>query len=316
MACHGGTCGGLVYRFTQQGVWLVSSRIGAITTRRAPSGRRGAVITPLIGALIFMSLLFGAVSVYLGEEVHESATLPTDQHVLRAIDSRTAAWPVVVGNDVSLLGTEVVLGVVGVALIGWFALRRRWLDALFLLGALGGYVVLTFLLKHVVNRERPVAFFRIPESGPSYPSGHMLGATCLAFALGSLLWRRTASRGLKAGGSVALFLMVPLVALSRLMLGVHYPTDVLGSIVDVRADRAALRRRTVAHGTHTASAQRGVARRRSWNLLTERDTPCREFPSRKDPCGATPVLATARTVLSSLGWWPRSFARWHDSCAQ
>lgn len=209
----------------------MSSRIGTVPTRSVQQGLRWAVLTPLIGALILISLLFGMVSVYLGEEVHESATLPTDQRVLRAIDNRTASWPVAVGNDLSLLGTEVVLGVVGVALIGWFALRRRWLDALFLLGALGGYVMLTLLVKHLVNRVRPISFFRIPESGPSFPSGHTLGVTCLAFALGFLLWRSAASRGLKAMGISALILAVPLVALSRLMLGVHYPTDVLGSIV-------------------------------------------------------------------------------------
>ena len=209
----------------------MSSRIGSISARTVSLGLRQAVFTPLIGMLILVSLLFGAVSVYLSEEVHESATLPTDQRVLHAIDDRTASWPVAVGNDVSLLGTEMVLGVGGIALIGWFALRRRWLDGLLLLGALGGYVVLTLLVKHIVNRERPIAFFRIPESGPSFPSGHTLGVTCLVFAFGFLLWRSAASRAVKAVGSVALLLAVPLVALSRLMLGVHYPTDVLASVL-------------------------------------------------------------------------------------
>lgn len=209
----------------------MSSRIGTVLGRTGSSGLRQAAFTPLIGVLILVSLFFGAVSVYLGEEVHESATLPTDQRILHAIDDRTASWPVAVGTDVSLLGTEVVIGVVGVGLTAWFLVHRRWLDALLLLGALGGYVVLTLFVKQVVNRERPIAFFRIPESGPSFPSGHTLGATCLAFAFGFLLWRSAASRGLKAAGIVALFLAVPLVALSRLMLGVHYPTDVLGSVL-------------------------------------------------------------------------------------
>ncbi|MCA1669250.1 MAG: phosphatase PAP2 family protein [Thermomicrobia bacterium] len=209
----------------------MSSRTGTVSARLASFGLRRALLTPLLGALLLVSLLFAAASVYLGEEVHESATLPTDQRVLHAIDNGTAAWPVAVGNDVSLLGTEVVLGVVGIGLIGWFSLRRRWLDALLLLGALGGYVVLTLAVKHLVNRERPVAFFRVPESGPSFPSGHTLGATCLALAFAFLLWHSNARRGLKALGSIALLLGVLLVALSRLMLGVHYPTDVLGSML-------------------------------------------------------------------------------------
>lgn len=209
----------------------MSYRTGTVPARLASLGLRRALLTPLLGTLLLVSLLFAVASVYLGEEVHESATLPTDQRALHAIDNRTASWPVAVGNDVSLLGTEIVIGGVGVGLIGWFSLRRRWLDVLLFLGALGGYVVLTLTVKHLVNRVRPVAFFRVPESGPSFPSGHTLGATCFAFAFGFLLWHSSARRGLKTLGSVALVLGVLLVALSRLMLGVHYPTDVLGSML-------------------------------------------------------------------------------------
>jgi undecaprenyl-diphosphatase len=122
----------------------------------------------------------------------------------------------------------------------WRFLRRRWLDALLFLGAVGGYAVLTLLVKHLVRRARPVAFFRVPESGYGFPSGHTLGATCLAFALGFVLWRSGAARGLKALGSVALLLGVLLIAMSRLMLGVHYPTDVLGSVLLGTAWMAAL----------------------------------------------------------------------------
>jgi len=226
-----GVRGIFVYRVVYQGVCLVSSRTETVPVRTVPSGFRRALLAPTIALLLLVSLVFAVAFVYLGEEVHESATLTTDQRVLRAIDDQTASWPVAVGNDVSLLGTEVVIGVVGVALAGWFLLRRRWLNALLFLGALGGYVILTLLVKHVVNRERPVSYFRIPESGPSFPSGHTLGTTCLAFALGFLLWQGAASRGLKAIGTVALLLGVLLVALSRLMLGVHYPTDVLGSML-------------------------------------------------------------------------------------
>ena len=179
---------------------------------------------------MLVSLLFGVAFVVLAEEVHESATLPTDQRVLRAVDDRTASWPVAIGNDVGLVASEVGVVVIGVALAGWRFLHRG-LDALLFLGAVGGYGVLTLLVKPLVQRERPIAFFRIPESGYSFPSGHTLGATCLAFALGFVLWRSGASRGLKALGTAALLLGVLVIAVSRLILGVHYPTDVLGSML-------------------------------------------------------------------------------------
>ncbi|MCA1725911.1 MAG: hypothetical protein LC748_17005, partial [Thermomicrobia bacterium] len=107
--------------------------------QRAPSGLRRALLAPLFSALLLVSLVFAVVFVVLAEEVHESATLPTDQRVLRAVDDRTASWPVAIGNDIGLVASEVGIVVIGVMLVGWRFLRHRWLDALLFLGAVGGY---------------------------------------------------------------------------------------------------------------------------------------------------------------------------------
>jgi len=224
-------CGKCVARVLYQGVLLVSHHTGTVLSRTAAPGLRRALLTPAFSALILISLLFGSVFIALGVEVHASKTLPADRRLLHAVDDHTASWPVAIGNDVGLVGSEVAIAVAGVAFAGWFFLRRRWLDALLFLGAVGGYGTLTLLVKYVVRRERPIAFFRVPESGYSFPSGHTLGTTCLALALGFLLWHSGARRGLKVLGNLALFLGVLVIGMSRLLLGVHYPTDVLGSVL-------------------------------------------------------------------------------------
>jgi membrane-associated phospholipid phosphatase len=210
---------------------LVSSRTGAIFARTAPSELRRVLLTPVLLGLVAVSSVFAVLFLSLGAEVHDAGTLATDQRVLHTIDDHTASWPVALPNDVSLIGGEVETAVIGLALAAWFFLRRRWLDALLFVGAVGGYGLLTLIVKHVVQRERPIAFFRVPESGYGFPSGHTMGATCLAFALGFILWRCAARPGLRALGTVALVAGVAVIALSRLILGVHYPTDVLGSIL-------------------------------------------------------------------------------------
>jgi membrane-associated phospholipid phosphatase len=208
----------------------VSFRSGTIGSRSGCGGTCRTLLTPAFCVLLLVTLIFGGIFLYLGEEVHESETLPADRHVLRVIDDHTASWPVAIANDISLLGAEVTIAALGVALAVWCLVRKRRLDALLFLAAIGGYAVLTFVIKQIVQRERPIAFFRVPESGYSFPSGHTLGATCLAFALGYLLWRGGARRGLKMLGTVLLAFAVLAIGLSRLMLGVHYPTDVLGSM--------------------------------------------------------------------------------------
>lgn len=82
-----------------------------------------------------------------------------------------------------------------------------------------------------------------------------MGATCLAFAGGFILWRCTARPGPKALGTVALLVGVAAIALSGLILGVRYPTDVLGSLlarhgVDEWPDRRPLRHRALARSRH------------------------------------------------------------------
>ncbi len=85
--------------------------------------------------------------------------------------------------------------------------------------------------KHLVGRARPTAFFRTSATGYSFPSGHTLNATCFALALGFILWRLPWRRAAKVAGSLGLAVYVACVGASRLVLGVHYPTDVLGGLL-------------------------------------------------------------------------------------
>src|SRR5947209_16179120 len=96
---------------SQRGVLIVTFRTRAIASHSGRGGLRRALLTPAFCALLLVSLIFGGVFVRLGEEVHESETLPTDQRVLRSIDDRTASWPVAIANDISLLGAEVTVAV-------------------------------------------------------------------------------------------------------------------------------------------------------------------------------------------------------------
>jgi membrane-associated phospholipid phosphatase len=208
------------------------SRLGVGTPR--------TLLTAPLAVLIATSLFLGALFLHLGDEVREGETLAADRSALHTIDANTASVPVAVANDASLPGAEVVVGAVGLALTAAFLLRRRVVDALFIAASIGGYAALTLVVKHVVQRQRPVAFFRVPESGYSFPSGHTFGATCLAAAVGYLLWRSRWHIGAKAALTAMLVAMVALVGASRLVLGVHYPTDVLGGLLLGGAWMAAL----------------------------------------------------------------------------
>jgi undecaprenyl-diphosphatase len=111
-----------------------------------------------------------------------------------------------------------------------FAARRLWLEPLWVLGSAGSTLV-TLLLKHVVHRARPspeLVGVAAPLGDPSFPSGHVVQYATLfgvAFFLVYVLTRRSRLR------TAALFLLaVPIVLVgpSRLYLGQHWLSDVLG----------------------------------------------------------------------------------------
>ena len=168
-------------------------------------------------------------------------------------------WAVAVAvmSVIALLGSPVVMGAVLVAVAAVLAWRRRS-PALLVVGATGLLVLAGAdqLVKHVVARPRPpLALHAVPAAGYSFPSGH---ATLSAGVALLALWLVTAPvgppRAAAAGApdprrrSLVGWLVVVLagvfvvaVGASRLVLGVHYPSDVLaGWCIAVLADTAVL----------------------------------------------------------------------------
>ena len=109
--------------------------------------------------------------------------------------------------------------------------RQRVLAALIIL-LVGAEELVTFLLKHLIHRLRPTVSLRIiGEDGFSFPSGHVVRATVLFGFLTYLLYRSYKSKKARILTLIVYFLAVFLVAVSRIYLGVHYPTDVWASFL-------------------------------------------------------------------------------------
>lgn len=181
--------------------------------------------------LLVLSLCFVMGFTYLGQEVHEPATTTTDQRLLRHVADTTRRWPLALSETVSLFGTAPIVVVITAVVSASIARHGRWFDIALLIAAMIGAVLLSPLTKHLISRARPTAFFRTSATGYSFPSGHTLNATCLALALGFILWRLPWHRMVKVVWTLALVAYAACVGLSRVVLGVHYPTDVLGGFL-------------------------------------------------------------------------------------
>lgn len=127
------------------------------------------------------------------------------------------------------LGSTAVLLLLCVGIIVLaLARQQRRLAATFLL-ALAGTGLVSVILKALVGYARPIdAIISVQEA--SFPSGHMLSGTVVYGLLAALLLGSQVSRGVRALGVTLLLLLIVGIGLSRLYLGVHWPSDLLGSL--------------------------------------------------------------------------------------
>jgi len=185
------------------------------------------VLLCVCGVLLFL---------YLAHEIAEGDRWSLDSAILLALrrpgDLHTPIGPLWMQQsaiDISALGGFTVLWLLSAVVVGYLLLIRRREEALLLAISLIAASLLNAGIKELVRRPRP---FVVPHlanvSNASFPSGHaMLSATTyltMAVLLARLqtgLWARIYIHTLAIG-------LVLLIGLSRIYLGVHWPSDVLG----------------------------------------------------------------------------------------
>jgi undecaprenyl-diphosphatase len=212
-----------------------SARALGSTVGRLVGGVAGYLVTRVLaalGLLLSLGLVAAAGALYLfaelAEEVSEGDARRPDEAALRFVN-RLASPPLTAFmRGVTRLGSNEVLVGVGACAVLAFLLARWRRAAVALTLTMAGAALLNFLLKLAFRRERPAPFFDAPPpESYSFPSGHALLSFCLYGMLAAVVAARLKRRGPRALVWAAAALLVTLIGLSRLYLGVHYPSDVL-----------------------------------------------------------------------------------------
>jgi undecaprenyl-diphosphatase len=126
----------------------------------------------------------------------------------------------------SFLGSRALFVFAVISLV--FFLHHRWRRAaIWLAVTLAGALVLELTLKFAFHRPRPTPFFVPTPSTYSFPSGHALFSFCFYGVLAGLLSGRIRSLPLRVLIWTLAALLVLAIGLSRIYLGVHYPSDVI-----------------------------------------------------------------------------------------
>jgi len=189
-----------------------------------------------LGFLVLLSVIAGGVLAFitLASEVEHGETSRIDRRILLSmrhpgdLSPRGSRAFQEAARDVTALGGVVVLGMVTAIAAGFLVLDGKGRMAIFAVGSVAGGTVLSSLLKDVFQRPRPdIVPHVVYASSSSFPSGHSMMSAVTYLTLGALLARSHERKRLKAYFLCLAAFLTFLVGITRIYLGVHWPTDVL-----------------------------------------------------------------------------------------
>jgi undecaprenyl-diphosphatase len=170
----------------------------------------------------------------LANEVAEGDTQTFDRTVLLAmrrptdLEPRGPAWVQEAARDITSLGGAAVLAILTASVAGFLALDGKGRLALLVCGSVASAAIMSGFLKGIFERPRPALVpYADVVSSSSFPSGHSMMSALTYLVLGALLARSQERKVLKAYFLLLATLLTLLIGVSRVYLGVHWPTDVL-----------------------------------------------------------------------------------------
>lgn len=176
-------------------------------------------------------LIFSAIA----KLVSEGGAIALDRNLILALrnpaniaDPIGPPWLEEAARDATALGSIAVVVILCGSLAGYLLLVRQRGTAFLVLISVAGGIVLNDTLKFVFDRPRPeLVPYAARVFTTSFPSGHAALSSVAYLTLGALLARHAPSMGVRIYVMAIAVALVLLVGLTRIYLGLHYPTDVL-----------------------------------------------------------------------------------------
>jgi undecaprenyl-diphosphatase len=192
--------------------------------------KEAAILAGILGAVVFVWLF-----VELGDEVLEGERHYLDEQILRACRQLEdpsvpigPRWLRTAALDLTAMGGVTVLALLNIVALGYLGLRGKWNSFWLMLASVCGGGIGNALLKDLFGRARPTVVPHLAEvNSMSFPSGHSMLAAITYLTIGAMLARAADGYREKVYILSLSIAMTLIIGLTRVYLGVHYPSDVL-----------------------------------------------------------------------------------------
>ncbi len=219
----------LVYRFRKR----YAAEISFLADRLRPGGVFGLHLTIGIIILALAAWAFGEIADAIAQR---EGLVQVDKHVAVWLHAHTTSGIATAAKIVTWAGSLPVVATLGGLLAVYFVVSRKWYRLLELALLLPGGAIMNVIMKSAFERSRPdFAHPIVVLTSSSFPSGHAEAAVLIYSFLALLAIRRWPSWRASVGAILIAAVLIVLIGFSRMVLGVHYLSDVLGGYAEAAA---------------------------------------------------------------------------------
>ena len=198
--------------------------------------RQTGSLAAALGLVLIIGFLVAGAAAWafteLAESVQAGATLPLDNAALHWMAAHQSGLASAMALEATALGAGMVALMIAAIAGTFLALMGSRRASLLLVSGTAGGMALRDLLKLFYHRPRPRIFpWATNVVSSSFPSGHAMNAVIVYGTIAYLITRMTNRAAVRGAAQLVAVVVVLAICTSRVYLGVHYPSDVLGGVI-------------------------------------------------------------------------------------
>lgn len=186
------------------------------------------ITSKYIGVMLAVILIFSGLFYIIARHVKSSDIISFDDTIIHFTQSFISDELTIWVERITFLGSILFIAAAILIITVLLLWKKKYALAIFFISANAFGALLNTLLKWFFKRERPDILPVIIEKGYSFPSGHSMGSLIFFSSCAYLCIHLLNSTGKKVMAYIIACMLILLIGTSRVYLGVHYPTDVVG----------------------------------------------------------------------------------------